>query len=94
MSHVSLGVAYAATLGDLSLDKMKSELTSFTAAAAMGSNVCFALRSILRKNMTADFKKRTHLDPQVGAIELTFLSLLHISSLSLSSLIHVLSHPI
>jgi solute carrier family 35, member E1 len=46
---ITYGVAYAATLGDLSVDKMRLELTTFTSLAAMTGNVCFALRSIPRK---------------------------------------------
>lgn len=31
---------------------------------AMIGNICFALRSIMRKNLTADFKLRTNLTPE------------------------------
>lgn len=60
---VSYGVAYASTLGNLSVASMSKELTSVTAIFAMIGNVSFALRSILRKNLPADFKKRTNLTP-------------------------------
>ena len=45
---ITYGVAYASTLGDLSIAKMSTELTTFAAKAAMASNVSFAYRSILR----------------------------------------------
>lgn len=60
---ITYGVAYASTLGQLSLSSMRSELTSRAAVFAMGSNVANTLRSIVRKNvLTPQFKERTHLD--------------------------------
>jgi len=74
---ITYGVSYAATLGDLNYDRMKSELTSYTAVAAMIGNICFALRSILRKDViTTDFKKRTAMDPQNDMAVTTILSLI------------------
>jgi len=58
---VSYGVAYASTLGNLSMEVMAREFTSVAAIMAMIGNVSFALRSILRKNLTAEFKTRTNL---------------------------------
>ena len=40
----------------------------------MGSNVAFALRSILRKNLPSDFKSRTKLDPANENAVTTLLS--------------------
>ena len=42
---------------------MGKEFTTKAAKMAMCSNVGFALRSILRKNLPKDFKSRTGLDP-------------------------------
>lgn len=53
---VSYGVAYASTLGNLNVSAMSKELTTLAAIMAMIGNVSFALRSILRKNLPADFK--------------------------------------
>lgn len=54
---ITYGVAYASTLGQLDVSTMSKELTTKAAKLAMGSNVAFSLRSILRKNtLTADFK--------------------------------------
>lgn len=41
---------------------------------AMGSNIGFALRSIYRKNLPADFKTRTNLDPANEHAVTTLLS--------------------
>jgi solute carrier family 35 protein E1 len=60
---ITYGVAYASTLGNLNPKVMSKELTTKAAVLAMGSNVGFALRSILRKNLPHDFKHRTNLDP-------------------------------
>ena len=60
---ITYGVAYASTLGKLNPKTMSKELTTKAAVMAMGSNVGFALRSILRKNLPHDFKHRTNLDP-------------------------------
>eukprot|EP01031_Cornospumella_fuschlensis_P031130 gene31130-37623_t len=59
---VCLGVAYASTLGDLSWQGVRQELASPIAALAMTGNVCFALRSLLRKQLPSSFKERTRLD--------------------------------
>jgi solute carrier family 35 protein E1 len=54
---ITYGVAYASTLGQLDVKTMSKELTTKAAQLAMGSNVAFSLRSILRKNtLTSDFK--------------------------------------
>lgn len=54
---ITYGVAYASTLGQLDVSTMSKELTTKAAKLAMGSNVAFSLRSILRKNtLTSDFK--------------------------------------
>jgi solute carrier family 35 protein E1 len=53
---ITYGVAYASTLGNLSIATMKRELTSPAAIMAMTSNVSFALRSALRKRLPYDFK--------------------------------------
>lgn len=58
---VSYGVAYASTLGKLNMEVMAREFTSVAAVMAMIGNISFALRSILRKNLTAEFKTRTNL---------------------------------
>lgn len=59
---ITYGVAYASTLGNLDVKTMSKELTTKAAKMAMGSNVAFALRSIMRKNLPSDFKTRTKLD--------------------------------
>mmetsp|Transcript_35125 Transcript_35125/g.35761 ORF Transcript_35125/g.35761 Transcript_35125/m.35761 type:complete len:332 (-) Transcript_35125:153-1148(-) len=59
---ISYGVAYASTLGNLNIASMSKELTTLAAKLAMGSNIMFALRSIVRKGLTAEFKTRTNLD--------------------------------
>ena len=46
---ITYGVAYASTLGDLSIVTMQKELTTKAAMMAMTSNVSFAIRSILRQ---------------------------------------------
>ena len=71
---ITYGVAYASTLGDLNPKTMSKELTSKAARLAMGSNVAFAMRSILRKNLTKDFKARTNLTPQNEHAVTTLLS--------------------
>lgn len=53
---ITYGVAYASTLGNLSVEVMQKELTSTAAVLAMGSNIAFCLRSALRKTLTSDFK--------------------------------------
>jgi len=60
---VSYGVAYASTLGNLSVATMSKEFGTKAALYAMTGNVSFALRSILRKKLPADFKVRTNLTP-------------------------------
>eukprot|EP01036_Dinobryon_divergens_P028852 gene28852-37860_t len=53
---ITYGVAYASTLGDLNPATMVKELTTKAAMMAMASNVAFSMRSILRKQLPADFK--------------------------------------
>jgi solute carrier family 35 protein E1 len=53
---ITYGVAYASTLGDLNPEVMSRELTTPAAMMAMGSNVAFALRSILKKKLPQDFE--------------------------------------
>ncbi len=50
----------------------------------MASNFAFALRSILRKNLSSDFKKRTKLDPANEHAVTTILSLLILLPVMLS----------
>jgi solute carrier family 35 protein E1 len=52
------GVAYASTLGNLSPESMARELKTKAAFFAMTSNVAFALRSVVRKNMKAEIKAK------------------------------------
>lgn len=59
---ITYGVAYASTLGNLNVATMSKELTTMAAKMAMASNVAFALRSIVRKNLKPDFKVRTKLN--------------------------------
>jgi len=73
---ITYGVAYASTLGNLDVKTMSKELTTKAAIMAMGSNVGFALRSILRKNLPHDFKHRTNLDPANEHALTTLLSFL------------------
>jgi len=56
------GVSYAATLGNLSISTMSKDLTTVSAKLGLVSNFAFALRSVLRKRLDADFKKRTNMD--------------------------------
>jgi drug/metabolite transporter (DMT)-like permease len=53
---ISYGVAYASTLGNLEMATLAKELTTVTAMMAMTGNCCFAMRSLLRKNLTAEYK--------------------------------------
>jgi solute carrier family 35 protein E1 len=72
---ITYGVAYASTLGDLSIEKMSKELLTLTAILAMASNISFALRSILRKKLSPEFKKSTGLgDPTTEHCITTALS--------------------
>lgn len=72
---ITYGVAYAATLGNLSPAEMSTQLTTKAAMFAMGSNVSFSLRSILKKGLSKDFKTRTNLDtPQNEHAVATLLS--------------------
>eukprot|EP01038_Epipyxis_sp_PR26KG_P004678 gene4678-6572_t len=72
---ITYGVAYASTLGQLNVATMSKELTTKAAKMAMGSNVAFAMRSILRKNLPKDFQSRTNLDPANECAVTTALSL-------------------
>jgi len=58
---VTYGVAYAATKGDLNLDTISKEFTSYPAKLAMASTVAFALRSLLRKELSVEFREETNL---------------------------------
>lgn len=71
---ITYGVAYASTLGNLNVATMGKEFTTKAAKMAMISNVGFALRSILRKNLPKDFKSRTGLDPANEHAVTTLLS--------------------
>lgn len=71
---ITYGVAYASTLGQLNVSNMARELTSKAAKMAMISNISFCLRSILRKNLTKDFKERTKLTPANDHAITTILS--------------------
>eukprot|EP00981_Chlorochromonas_danica_P004777 scaffold958_cov229-Ochromonas_danica.AAC.18 len=73
---VCYGVAYASTLGQLDLQTMSREFATLAAVMAMIGNVSFALRSVLRKNLPADFKTRTKLDPLNDHAVVTILSAL------------------
>ena len=53
---ITYGVAYASTLGNLSIASMKKELTTPVAIMAMIGNIAFALRSAFRKKLTTEFK--------------------------------------
>jgi solute carrier family 35 protein E1 len=57
---ICYGVAYASTLGKLNLSTMSKELTSLTAVFAMIANICVALRSILRKNLSSEWKQKAN----------------------------------
>ena len=48
---VTYGVAYAATLGKVEVATMSKDLTTLAAKMAMGSNVAFALRSVMKKEV-------------------------------------------
>jgi len=80
---ITYGVAYASTLGNLNVQSMSKELTTKAAKMAMGSNVAFALRSIVRKNLPSDFKQRTNLDPANEHALTTLLSFLLLIPLTL-----------
>lgn len=72
---ITYGVAYASTLGNLSVDTMRKELTTKAALMAMGSNIAFSLRSILRKMIIdSAFKNRTGLDASNDHAVTTLLS--------------------
>jgi solute carrier family 35 protein E1 len=71
---ICYGVAYASTLGNLSVATMTKELTSLTAIFSMIGNISMALRSIFRKNLTSEFKKKTNLNPQNDHAVITIYS--------------------
>lgn len=71
---ITYGVAYASTLGNLSIETISREFTTKAAIYAMIGNFCFALRSILREGLTKDFKGRTNLSPANDHAISTFLS--------------------
>ena len=60
---VTYGVAYASTKGNLNPDVMAKELTTKAAKMAMTSNIAFSVRSIYRREIDANFRTRTNLDP-------------------------------
>lgn len=66
------GVAYASTLGHLDPETMGRELKTKAAFFAMTSNVAFALRSVVRKNMKAEIKAK--LNPNADHALTTLLS--------------------
>jgi solute carrier family 35 protein E1 len=70
---IAYGVAYASTLGNLNIATMKRELQTPMAALAMASNICFAMRSLVRKNM--DPKIKAKLDPANDHALTTLLSI-------------------
>jgi solute carrier family 35 protein E1 len=72
---ITYGVAYASTLGDLSPAKMSIELTTLAAKMAMISNICFAIRSLLRSNLSKDFKTKANLHPANDHAVITILTL-------------------
>lgn len=80
---ITYGVAYASTLGILNMDTMRKELTTKAAKMAMGSNIAFSMRSIMRKNLPSDFQRRTNLDPCNEMAVTTFLSFLLLVPLAL-----------
>lgn len=53
---ITYGVAYASTLGNLSIASMKKELMTPVAIMAMIGNIAFAIRSGFRKKLTSEFK--------------------------------------
>jgi solute carrier family 35 protein E1 len=57
---ITYGVAYASTLGNLSIASMKKELTTPVAMMAMAGNIAFALRSAFRKKLSTEFKVCIH----------------------------------
>lgn len=71
---ICYGVAYASTLGQMNITTMSKELTSLTAIFAMIGNVAFALRSILRKNLTDEFKIRKNFTAVNDHAVITFYS--------------------
>lgn len=48
---ITYGVAFASTLGNLSIEEMKSKMGSPAAKLALLANVCFCLRSILKSKL-------------------------------------------
>lgn len=76
MLPITYGVAYASTLGNLNPASMRKELTTKAAKLAMTSNFAFSMRSIVRKNLPADFKQRTRLDPANEFAVTTIMSLI------------------
>lgn len=81
---ITYGVAYASTLGNLSVATLSKELFTKTAVLAMVSNIAFALRSITRKNLSDEFKSRTGLkDPANDHAVTTALSFLINAALAL-----------
>jgi drug/metabolite transporter (DMT)-like permease len=73
---ITYGVAYASTLGNLNIASMSKELTTVAAKLAMTSNVSFSMRSIVRKNLSSDFKSRTNLTAANDHAVTTILSMI------------------
>lgn len=61
---ITYGVAFASTLGNLSIEEMKSKMSTPAAKLALLANVCFCLRSILKSKLKKidGFIKKTNLN--------------------------------
>lgn len=71
---ISYGVAYASTLGDLTLTMMMKELLGPIAIRAICGNTAIAYRAIQRKNLSEEFKTRTNLTPENDNAVVTIIS--------------------
>lgn len=62
---ITYGVAYASTLGNLSIDEMVSKMGTTTSKLAILANCCFCMRSILKSKLKniPGFIQRTNLNP-------------------------------
>jgi len=69
------GVAYASTKGNLTAAAMSAELLTTGSALAMSGNVAFALRSIMRKGLSKEFKAKVSADNDHAITELLSLVL-------------------
>jgi drug/metabolite transporter (DMT)-like permease len=70
---ICYGVAFASTKGNLDWDSCVSTFTTNSAKLAMFSNFCFALRSIVRKQIPQEFKDKVGADNDMALT--TILSL-------------------